>query len=215
MFSDRNRRVTAAACGLAIAMAMAGCTHSGGSGRADRQEEGESFAGTIVLAAHQGSGLAPGDVLPAERRVCLRANETLTLLTQDGERELRGPGCWQPATKGGTESRNGIRMLLPPKGRVRTGAVRGAVDPPRAAEFFVYHGSKSALDRYPRGSLQARLGKICLRKGELLTLVSRTGAKLTLGEGCDTPVREKDGKNSGATVLGQVHRTESAGRAAP
>ena len=287
MFWSRNSRLAKPVWVAAVALSFAGCAHSGAAQEGDDADGDGDFAGIVVLAASPGAGVAQGATIRSDARICLKQDESLTLLGERGQRMLRGAGCWQLGThpwgdasedaerdrplvtggspavlarfpegseipasaiclaEGETIDLRGTRSSIQLTGaqcfddqalalefavaerkrlesakeapenrrRARTGAVRGSPSSDQPNRLFVYHGSKTALARYPRGTRKDKHGEICLGKGKSLTLVSRSGLKLTYGEGCDKPLQQDKGKNSGATTLGLWPDMGQSGRA--
>lgn len=148
-----------------------------------------------------------GSELPASA-ICLSEGETIELRGTQGSVQLSGVKCFDDralAMEFAVAQRRQLESAREAPAytrRARTGAVRGSASPAPPSSLFVYHGSKTALARYPRGTRKDKYGEICLSKGESLTLVSRSGGKQTLGEGCDKPLQQDKGRNSGATTLG-------------
>lgn len=72
--------------------------------------------------------------------------------------------------------------------------------------YIVAAGSASALKRFPKGSSRRLTDQICLRQGETLTLVSRTGARRVTyaGPGCNKAAANPDSTQSGATTIGAL-----------
>ncbi|WP_284123999.1 hypothetical protein [Parerythrobacter aestuarii] len=200
-------------------LAGPGCkTPVAGNFREDEPPEPETIEvedRAIRVAGGSNSALAryPAGSLVDEKDICLEEGEQLSVEGPDISVSLSGAGCFGPAEVAARLERAKMR-------RARTQQTRQASAgrnfsllglQPRPEDMFVYRGSKSALARYPRGTRKAQYRQICLRGSERLTLVSKSGRKLTLGKGCDKPLAPDEGGNSGATTIGRLDRRSGGG----
>ena len=126
-----------------------------------------------------------GQRIGATRPVCLEAEDTVTVVDEDGTFTLRGPGCSYAART--TPSTTKAFIASTSTRRVRTGAVRGSGSGPssKPVVFRVSGGTEAVLARFPRGSVVQRRANICLAEGQQLSIAGSNGQRVTYrGPGC-------------------------------
>lgn len=168
-------------------------------------------AGGVVMESSGPSAekFPRGLVLDDTARITLKAGGAVSIMRQNGLRELKGPGTFVIG-QSGVSRRSTFAALTRarPNRRVRTGAVRsaGVARPPAGPQMLVIRGDDIALGWYGEGRRLPIRARICLPdNAQYITFQRTDGGTVTYGGGgCNkraddptTPADESIGVGSG------------------
>lgn len=168
-------------------------------------------------------GYATGSTVAVEpgTRFCLFEGEEASVSLDGGSPvTLVGPTCLDVGGVSGIESRGfSVGSAARTKSAVRPAATaakvgrKAASARPVEAVRYVIRGTAGALTRFPKGTRVAAGTRICLDKGDQITLTTADGVQSTLGQGCETPLTTTPTDQKPAATQGRLRRRDPVRRA--
>lgn len=168
-------------------------------------------------------GYATGSTVAVEpgTRFCLFEGEEASVSLDGGSPvTLVGPTCLDVGGVSGIESRGlSVGSIGRAVSAARPAATAAKVRPKAAraksveAVRYVIRGTTGALTRFPKGTRVAGGTRVCLEKGDQITLTTVNGVQSTLGPGCETPLTTTPTEQKPAATQGRLRLRDPGGRA--